>query len=71
MRVCIIYTMYQWPRSKIDPQLFYKYFYNHASRLPLEKLLPLELSIECPTDFFNHFWIQVAVSLLKPPHGYM
>jgi hypothetical protein len=20
-------------------------------------------------DFFNNFWIQVAVSLLKPPHG--
>jgi hypothetical protein len=25
--------------------------------------------LEGPTDFFNHFWIQVAVSLLKPPHG--
>jgi hypothetical protein len=22
-----------------------------------------------PTDFLNHFRIQVAVSLLKPPHG--
>jgi len=22
-----------------------------------------------PTDILNHFWIQVAVSLLKPPHG--
>ena len=25
--------------------------------------------LEAPTGFFNHFWIQVAVSLLKPPHG--
>ena len=25
--------------------------------------------LEAPTDFLNHFWIQVAVSLLKPPHG--
>jgi hypothetical protein len=25
--------------------------------------------VKVPTDFLNHFWIQVAVSLLKPPHG--
>jgi hypothetical protein len=25
--------------------------------------------LEAPTDILNHFWIQVAVSLLKPPHG--
>jgi hypothetical protein len=25
--------------------------------------------LEFPTDFLNRFWIQVAVSLLKPPHG--
>ena len=31
-------------------------------------LLYLELS-RSPNRFFNHFWIQVAVSLLKPPHG--
>jgi hypothetical protein len=24
---------------------------------------------EVPTDILNHFWIQVAVSILKPPHG--
>ena len=46
---------------------FYAYSYNHAHRLALEKLY-MELS-RSPTDFFNHFWIQVAVSLLQPPHG--
>jgi hypothetical protein len=25
--------------------------------------------LEVPTDILNHFWIQVAVSHLKPPHG--
>ena len=25
--------------------------------------------LEAPTDFFKCFWIQVVVSLLKPPHG--
>jgi hypothetical protein len=25
--------------------------------------------LEVPTDFLNHFWIQVTVSLLKPPNG--
>ena len=29
-------------------------------------LLPLEV----PTGVINHFWIQVSVSLLKPPHGH-
>jgi hypothetical protein len=24
--------------------------------------------LEVPTDFFNHFWILMAISL-KPPHG--
>jgi hypothetical protein len=39
---------------------FYTYSYNHAHRLALEKLY-MELS-RSPTDFFNHFWIQVAVA---------
>jgi hypothetical protein len=42
--------------------------YNYARRLRLEKLLYLGLS-KSPNGFFNHFWNQVAVSLLKPPHG--
>jgi hypothetical protein len=53
----------------LDPGVFYTYFYTHARRLRLKKLLDLELSIEVLTDFLNHSWIQVAVSLLKPPHG--
>jgi hypothetical protein len=26
-------------------------------------------TVEVPTDILNHFWIQVAVLLLNPPHG--
>jgi hypothetical protein len=29
----------------------------------------IESFLEVPADILNHFWIQVAVSLLKPPHG--
>jgi hypothetical protein len=28
-----------------------------------------ESFLEVQTDILNHFWIQVVVSLLKPPHG--
>ena len=45
------------------PLVFYTYFYNIAHRLRLEGFL------EVPADILNHFWIKVAVSLLKPPHG--
>jgi hypothetical protein len=59
----------QWLRSHLDPPpLFYTYFYSHARRLRLEKLSYLELS-RSPNGISNHFWIQVVVSLLKPPHG--
>jgi hypothetical protein len=34
------------------PQLFYTYFYNHAHRLRLEKLLYIELS-RSPNGFFK------------------
>ena len=37
------------------PLVFYTYFHNHAHRLRLE----------VPTDFLNHFRIQMAVSILK------
>jgi hypothetical protein len=29
----------------------------------------IESFLEVPTDILNHFWIQVAVSIMKPPHG--
>jgi hypothetical protein len=29
----------------------------------------MESFLEAPTDILNHFWIQAAVSSLKPPHG--
>jgi hypothetical protein len=29
----------------------------------------IESFLEAPADILNHFWIQVAVSLLKSPHG--
>ena len=45
-----IYT-YQWLRIGFHPQLFYTYFYNHAHRLRLEKLLYLELP-RSPNGFF-------------------
>jgi hypothetical protein len=49
-------------------QLLYTFFYNnHAHRLRLEKLLCLEPSSRSSNGFLNHFRIQVAVSLLKPP----
>jgi hypothetical protein len=45
-------------------EVFYTYFYNHARRLGLEKILYLEVS-RSPNGFvFNNFLIQVAVSLL-------
>ena len=55
--------------SRWTPGVFYTHFYNHARRLRLEKLLCAESFLEVPTDFLNHIWIQVAVSLLKPSHG--
>jgi hypothetical protein len=54
------------PVSSSIPRLFYTYFYNHAHRLRLEKLLYLELS-RSPNGFLNHFWIQVAVSEVQRP----
>jgi hypothetical protein len=53
-------------------RVFYTYFYNHARRLRLEKLLYLEPSIiasrsRSPNGFLNHIWIQVAVLLLELP----
>jgi hypothetical protein len=52
--------------SSSTPGVFYTYFYNHAHRLRLEKLLYLELS-RSPNGFFKYFWIQVAVSEVKRP----
>ena len=56
--------------SSWTPGVFYTYFYNHARRLRLEKLVYLELS-RSSNGFFKYFWIQVAVSLLKPPNGHI
>jgi hypothetical protein len=58
-------------RWGLYPSLFYTYFYNHAHRLRLEKLLRYVKSLlGATTDFLNHFWIQVAVSEVKRPlHG--
>jgi hypothetical protein len=43
---------------------------DHARRLHLKKLSCLRQSlVEVPTDFLNHFWIQVMASLLQPPNG--
>jgi hypothetical protein len=52
--------------SSSTPGVFYTYFYSHAHRLRLEKLLYLELS-RSPKGFLKYFWIQVAVSEVKRP----
>jgi hypothetical protein len=56
------------PNSSWTPGVFDTYFYNRACRLRLEKLLYLELP-RSPNGFLNCFWVQVAISLLKPLHG--
>jgi hypothetical protein len=37
--------------------------------VPALKNYYIESFLEVPTGVLNHFWILVAVSLLKPPHG--
>jgi hypothetical protein len=64
----VVYSKYISPfDSSGPPEVFYAYFYNHAYRFRLEKLLSSFL--EVPTDILNHFWIHVVVSILKPPQG--
>jgi hypothetical protein len=48
------------------PQLFYTYFYNHAHRLRLEKLLCIELS-RSSNGFFKPLLDRTAVSEVKRP----
>jgi hypothetical protein len=45
-----------------------QYFYNHANRLRLENYYTWSF-LGAPAGVLNRFWIQVAVSLLKRPHG--
>ena len=59
------------PVSSLAPGVFYTYFYNHAHRLRLEKLLYLELS-RSPNGFFKalQFYFlnrRTAVSEVKRP----
>jgi hypothetical protein len=59
---------YQRPSFKFAPGVFYTYSYNHAHRLRLEKTIIYRASyLEVTADILDHFWIQVAVLLLKPP----
>ena len=70
------FSVGEWPLhishgdSSPIPGVFCTHFYNynHAHHLRLEKLLCLELS-RSSNGFFNYFWIQVAVLLLKLPYG--
>jgi hypothetical protein len=64
--ILIYISDFSHPDSSGPPEIFHTYFYNHAHRLHLKRLLSI---LEVPTDFFNHFWIQVAVLLPKPPNG--
>jgi hypothetical protein len=52
MNVADIYTYISNPDSSWTPGVFYTYFYNHAHRLRLEKLLYLELS-RSPNGFLK------------------
>jgi hypothetical protein len=55
---------------KIGPWVFRECSYNHAHRPRREKILHIGLSmaiLEAPTGILNHFWIQMAVSEVKPP----
>jgi hypothetical protein len=54
----LIYCQYLYSplNSSPTPGVFYTYFYNHAHRPRLEKLLYLQWSfLEAPTDFFKYF----------------
>ena len=53
---------------KFAPGVFYTYFYNHAHRLRLEKLLYVELS-RSSNGFFKPLLDSGGILLLKPPHG--
>jgi hypothetical protein len=56
--------------SSWAPGVFYTYFYNRAHHLFLENY-HIWGFLEVPAGILNHFWIQVPVSLLKPPrNGY-
>jgi hypothetical protein len=57
--MCVYYTSP--PDSSWTPGVFYTYFYNHAHRLRLEKILYLELS-RSPNGFFK--------ALLDPGGGF-
>ena len=37
--------------------------------VPALKNYYMQSFLEVPTGVLNHFWIQVTISLLKPPHG--
>jgi hypothetical protein len=48
---------------------FYTYFSNQTHRPRLEKRVCLEGFLEVQMVILNYFWIQMAVSLQKPPCG--
>jgi hypothetical protein len=48
------------------------YFVNVSIATPVVSALKnyyTQIFLEVPADILNHFWIQIAVSILKPPHG--
>jgi hypothetical protein len=48
------------------------YFINISITTPVVSALKnyyIQSFLEVPADILNHFWIQVAVSLLKSPYG--
>jgi hypothetical protein len=56
---------------KVDP-LALGHFINVSITTPVVSALEnyyIQSLLEVPADICNHLWIQVAVSLLKMPHG--
>jgi hypothetical protein len=54
---------------QVGPQGHFTYIYITTPVVSALKNYHAWGFLEAPTDFFKCFWIQKAVSLLKPPHG--
>jgi hypothetical protein len=59
-------------RASVPSGTFGRVTYPISTTTPIVSALKnycTQSFLEVQTDFFKCFWIQVAVSLLKPPHG--
>ena len=85
VQTCYIYVFSQWLRFISGPVGVLQISEFHSSS-PLGHFIHVSIItpvvsvlknycvwsfLEVPTDIFNHFWIQIAVSILKPPKCYI